>query len=303
MTLGSCLVRDVPPPVDELAVDERFPSGASRLLALHRCHESELRAMARGFPLRSGARVADIACGDGTWAMVLARRGARVEGLAATPAFVEMAEHRAQRAGLEISFRRGSSWSLPFATSELDGAFCGQNLHTLPDPERALEEMCRVVKPGGWVGVIEQDALQCLVLPWPPHAELTLRAADFEVRLTGCGGARPPGSGAREPSSLSVECRLGRALARAGFSCVRQRRYATHRRAPLAAGERSYLEKYLEELLGVASAPLDVHSQRELRRLTRKGTRDYLLDQPGLRVTYVDWIALGSVQPDTRSGR
>jgi SAM-dependent methyltransferase len=103
-------------------------------------------------PEDPAARWAEIACGPGIIARGMASRVGSVVGLDLTPAMVEKA--RAEAAGTaNVSFEVGDATALPLDDDSLDGAITRFSLHHIPAPIRVLEEMCRVVRPGGYVVV------------------------------------------------------------------------------------------------------------------------------------------------------
>jgi SAM-dependent methyltransferase len=100
------------------------------------------------------ARWVEVACGPGLIARALAPRVDSVLGLDLTPAMVEKARADAAAAGVEnVSFELGDATALGLPDDAFDGAITRFSLHHIPAPVRVLEEMRRVVKPGGWVVV------------------------------------------------------------------------------------------------------------------------------------------------------
>jgi SAM-dependent methyltransferase len=105
-------------------------------------------------PADSGARWVEIACGPGLIARALAARVGSVTGVDLTPAMVEKARADADSAGVgNVSFEVGDATALGLPDDSFDGAITRFSLHHIPAPIRVLEEMRRVVRPGGWVVV------------------------------------------------------------------------------------------------------------------------------------------------------
>jgi SAM-dependent methyltransferase len=105
-------------------------------------------------PEDRGAAWAEIACGPGLVARAMASRVGSVVGVDLTPAMVEKARADAAEAEAEnVSFEVGDATALPLPDDSLDGAITRFSLHHIPGPVRVLEEMRRVVKPGGYVVV------------------------------------------------------------------------------------------------------------------------------------------------------
>ena len=105
-------------------------------------------------PVDPAARWVEIACGPGLVARALAPRVRSVVGLDLTPAMVEKARADAAAAAVDnVSFEVGDATALELPDDSFDGAITRFSLHHIPAPIRVLEEMRRVVKPGGWVVV------------------------------------------------------------------------------------------------------------------------------------------------------
>src|SRR5262245_22181945 len=102
--------------------------------------------------LRPGERVVDIACGTGIVARTAARRvssGGSVVGLDLSAPMLEVARSAAAAEGVSIDWREGSAMKLPLVDATFDAALCQQGLQFFPDRPVALQEMYRVLRPGG----------------------------------------------------------------------------------------------------------------------------------------------------------
>ena len=102
----------------------------------------------------AGDRVLDAGCGDGNVALAAARVGAHVVGCDVVEALVERARERAAGEGLQIDWRTGDLEALPFAGSEFDAALSAFAPAFCPRPKRALQELARVTRPDGRIGVV-----------------------------------------------------------------------------------------------------------------------------------------------------
>jgi ubiquinone/menaquinone biosynthesis methyltransferase len=94
---------------------------------------------------RPGMRALDLACGTGDIAFALEARGARVVGLDITHRMLQLARARNQ----DGRFVTGDMLALPFADATFDLVTTGYGLRNVPDLTRAIDEIRRVVKPGG----------------------------------------------------------------------------------------------------------------------------------------------------------
>ncbi len=96
-----------------------------------------------------GRRVLDVGTGDGTYALELARRGARVIGVDVSQTMLEAAKERAEKAGVELELTRADVRGLPFPDGHFDCVVAVTVLCFVDDAARALSEMVRVLAPGG----------------------------------------------------------------------------------------------------------------------------------------------------------
>jgi SAM-dependent methyltransferase len=115
-----------------------------------------LDAVVELVPEDSAARWVEVACGPGLIARAMAPRVGSVLGLDLTPAMVEKARAEGDAAGVEnLSFEVGDATAIDLPDNSLDGAITRFSLHHIPAPVRVLEEMRRVVRPGGLVVVAD----------------------------------------------------------------------------------------------------------------------------------------------------
>jgi ubiquinone/menaquinone biosynthesis C-methylase UbiE len=107
--------------------------------------------------LGRGLTVLDCGCGPGTITMSLAELAGPgcVLGVEIEPQQVELARQTAQARGLDVRFEVGDAYQLPAADASFDRVHMGAVLMNLRDPQRALREAYRVLKPGGAIGVRE----------------------------------------------------------------------------------------------------------------------------------------------------
>jgi ubiquinone/menaquinone biosynthesis C-methylase UbiE len=104
----------------------------------------------------SGASVLEVAPGPGYFAIELAKLGNyRITGLDVSQTFVEIARANAVKAGVQVDFQRGNASSMPFADDSFDFLLCRAAFKNFTEPLRALEEMHRVLKPGGKALIID----------------------------------------------------------------------------------------------------------------------------------------------------
>jgi demethylmenaquinone methyltransferase / 2-methoxy-6-polyprenyl-1,4-benzoquinol methylase len=100
--------------------------------------------------------VLDVATGPaGVALQVAARTGARVVGLDVTEAMLRQAQLNVAAAGARIQLALGRGEQLPFADATFDAVTFTYLLRYVDDPAAAIEELTRVVKPGGVVANLE----------------------------------------------------------------------------------------------------------------------------------------------------
>ncbi len=118
-------------------------------------YRSEKQAAVDSLRLRPGARVLDLACGPGAFTRVLGESvgpNGRAVGVDLSAPMLQRA--RRDNATGVTSYLRGSGHQLPFADGSLDAVLCYGALYLIPDPFRVLEEISRVVAPGGRVSLM-----------------------------------------------------------------------------------------------------------------------------------------------------
>jgi demethylmenaquinone methyltransferase/2-methoxy-6-polyprenyl-1,4-benzoquinol methylase len=106
-----------------------------------------------------GASALDLCCGTCDWTIALSQASGsgRVVGLDFSPGMLEVGREKVRAAGLEqrIELVEGNAMELPFPDNSFDVITIGFGLRNVPDIDRVLGEMLRVVKPGGQVACLE----------------------------------------------------------------------------------------------------------------------------------------------------
>ena len=118
----------------------------------------DFRALARRVAdsLRPGSAVLEIAPGPGYFAIELAKSGDyRVTGLDISKTFVELARERAAEQKVKVDFQLGNASDMPFEDESFDFTLCRAAFKNFSEPVRAIEEMYRVLKPGGRAMIID----------------------------------------------------------------------------------------------------------------------------------------------------
>ena len=134
---------------DQAAGDEEhFPSTIDPRIYHVKLIREHLGALA-------GKRVLDVGCGKGRFARVFHEQEPEAElwGLDISEAMLKYVPEG-------IRTRAGSMTELPFEDAFFDGAYATESLEHAVETEKAVSEICRVVKPGGRIAIIDKNAGQ-----------------------------------------------------------------------------------------------------------------------------------------------
>lgn len=101
----------------------------------------------------AGWRVLDVACGSGNAALAASHRNCDVVGIDYVPALIERANLRAQAEGVRIDFRVADAQALPFPDASFDAVVSVFGVMFAPDQTKSANELVRVLRPGGTIGL------------------------------------------------------------------------------------------------------------------------------------------------------
>jgi ubiquinone/menaquinone biosynthesis C-methylase UbiE len=101
----------------------------------------------------AGKRILDVGCGKGRFARVFQEQepAAEIWGL-------DISEEMLRHVPAAIQTRAGSMTELPFEDGFFDGAYATESLEHAVEIEKAVREICRVVKRGGRIAIIDKNA-------------------------------------------------------------------------------------------------------------------------------------------------
>jgi ubiquinone/menaquinone biosynthesis C-methylase UbiE len=104
---------------------------------------------AANFAAARGLKVLEIGCGLGTDGAQFAEAGADYTGVDLTEAAVDLARKRFELFDLPGSFQTADAENLPFPDNSFDVVYSHGVLHHTPDTQKAIQEVHRVLRPGG----------------------------------------------------------------------------------------------------------------------------------------------------------
>jgi demethylmenaquinone methyltransferase/2-methoxy-6-polyprenyl-1,4-benzoquinol methylase len=168
--------------------------------------------------VRPGDRVLDVCCGTGDLAIAAMQAGGDVTGLD----FSEPMLERARRKAPEIEWVEGDALALPFADSTFDAVTIGFGLRNLPNPERGLTELRRVLRPSGRLAILEITRPRGLLAPFYRLWFDLLIPAAGKVLPGGWAYTYLPASVRRFPAPQG----LAKLIDEAGFEQIRWRLFA-----------------------------------------------------------------------------
>ena len=145
----------MPKPHRDRGIEGRLATwyAATTAKSMHDFQELAQR-VARELP--EGGSVLEVAPGPGYFCIAMANRGRyRVTGVDLSHSMVKIAREKAEQAGVQVNFEQGNAANLPFPRESFDFLVCRAAFKNFAQPVRALQEMHRVLKPGGQAVIID----------------------------------------------------------------------------------------------------------------------------------------------------
>jgi ubiquinone/menaquinone biosynthesis C-methylase UbiE len=128
----------------------------------------------------AGERALDVGCGTGSQTLRLADEvgpAGDALGVEPNPGLRAVAEERAAAAGNRARFTDGDALALPLPGASVDVVWCERVLQHVTEPDRAVAEMARVLRPGGRIALLDTDWATTILHPGEPAVMAAFTAA------------------------------------------------------------------------------------------------------------------------------
>lgn len=124
-----------------------------------RFHESALEHITSLLEPYGKSQILDAGCGDGTHTIRLAQRGYPVLALDFSQHILDQARANIEASKLseQVEFKLGDLLSLPFGDHSFDSVLCWGVLMHIPEVERAIAELARIIRPHGLLILSENN--------------------------------------------------------------------------------------------------------------------------------------------------
>lgn len=130
----------------------------NRLMTLGLDRSWRKRAVRELSVLHSSLSALDVACGTGDMAVSLAKRGCTVTGVDLSEEMLAIAKQKTATTNFHFSFfnfQLANAEALPFEDGTFDAVTCAFGVRNFVHLEKGLNEMLRVLKPGGMMVILE----------------------------------------------------------------------------------------------------------------------------------------------------
>jgi ubiquinone/menaquinone biosynthesis C-methylase UbiE len=148
-------------------------------------------SLCEALDLRSGARVLDVAAGNGNATLAAARRWCDVTSTDYVSTLLEAGRARARAEGHTIHFQEADAENLPFPDASFDVVMSTFGVMFTPDQEKAASELVRVCRPGGRIGLAN----------WTPDSFIGQLFKTIGMYI-------PPAPGVKSPALWGTTARL-----------------------------------------------------------------------------------------------
>ncbi len=135
------------------------------------------------FKPKAGMKILDVGCGTGNFSIKLAEMGCEVVGIDVSEEMLGKARKKANEKGLNIKFEIMDVYNLNFSDKTFDGVFSMAAFEFIKEPQKAYNEMYRVLKNKGHllIGTINiESSWGELYLSEPFQKNSVFKYADFK---------------------------------------------------------------------------------------------------------------------------
>ncbi len=147
--------------------------------------------LAEAMDIHADQKILDVAAGNGNFTLAAARRWADITSTDYVHSLLECGRQRALAEGFDLSFEIADAEDLPFAASSFDAVASTFGVMFAPNQVKAAEEMKRVVRKGGKIGLAN----------WTPDGFI---GSIFKI----IGGYVPPPAGLKSPALWGTDAHL-----------------------------------------------------------------------------------------------
>ena len=227
--------------------------------------------MALDIPIAS--KGIDVGCGIGLQALLFAEaigKDGKVTGIDIEPGFLDVGRKIIEEAGMpdQISFKKGGADKIPFADNRFDWAWSADCVGYGPwDPIPLLNELKRVVKPGGIVALIAWSSEQ--LLPGYPYLEALLKATQAGLA---------PFEKDKDPQKHFL--RASGWFRELGFRDIKAEAFSGSVHAPLSSDIRKAMISLFNMRWPGAEEDLSEKEVAEFKRLCKPESPDFILNHP-----------------------
>ena len=189
----SAVTSTSPPAIDLAAVKARQQAAwsAGNYAVVGTTLQIVGESLCEALDVRSGARVLDVAAGNGNATLAAARRWCEVTSTDYVSSLLESGRARALAEGHTIRFQEADAENLPFPDASFDAVMSTFGVMFTPNQDKAASELARVCKPGGRIGLAN----------WTPESFI---GQLFKT----IGKYIPPAPGVKSPALWGTKTRL-----------------------------------------------------------------------------------------------
>jgi demethylmenaquinone methyltransferase/2-methoxy-6-polyprenyl-1,4-benzoquinol methylase len=243
------------------------------LLVTFPLREPVIKSAIQALNLPSGSSGLDAGCGLGQPALLLAEQvgpAGHVTGVDVSATFLNHARKTAaeKNKSKQVSFQQADVTKLPFETDQFDWAWSMDCIGYHPaDPRPALEELKRVVKPGGSLVLVAWSSQQ--LLPGYPR---------LEARLNATAAGTAPFTAGTNPGRHFLRTKGW--FQELGLRDISAGTFAGNVMAPLSDELKAGLISLLSMRWGGARSETPSEEWEEYERITQPGSPDFILARP-----------------------